>query len=169
MLKVGRDEFFVTNVSTTSTNNGNSTTNSPSINVQPFFSGIALDVTPQIDDNGFVILHVHPSVSDVAEKSKVVNLGSMGTFTLPLASSQVNESDTIVRLLDGDIVAIGGLMSSTVSKDGAKVPGVGDVPLAGNLFKQRSESSQKTELVILIRPTVINKPTDWASASRGVR
>jgi MSHA biogenesis protein MshL len=169
VLKVGRDEFFVTNVSTTSTNNGNSTTNSPTINVQPFFSGIALDVTPQIDDNGFVILHVHPSVSDVAEKSKVVNLGSLGTFTLPLASSNINESDTIVRLLDGDIVAIGGLMSSTVNKDGSKVPLVGDVPGVGNLFKQHADSSQKTELVILIKPTVINKPTDWAAASRSAR
>lgn len=165
VLKVGRDEFFVTNVSTTSTNNGSSTSNTPTINVQPFFSGIALDVTPQIDDNGFVILHVHPSVSDVGEKTKIVNLGSLGTFTLPLASSSINESDTIVRLLDGDIVAIGGLMSSTLSKDGSRVPLVGDVPLAGNLFRQHNDAYKKTELVILIKPTVINKPSDWASAN----
>ena len=165
VLKVGRDEFFVTNVSTTSTNNGSSTTNTPTINVQPFFSGIALDVTPQIDDNGFVILHVHPSVSDVAEKTKIVNLGSLGTFTLPLASSSINESDTIVRLLDGDIVAIGGLMSSTLTKDGSKIPLVGDVPVAGNLFRQHTDAYRKTELVILIKPTVINKPSDWAASN----
>lgn len=165
VLKVGTDEFFVTNVTSTSTSTGTTTTNAPSINVQPFFSGIALDVTPQIDDNGYVVLHVHPSVSDVAEKSKVINLGGLGTYTLPLASSNINESDTVVRLLDGDIVAIGGLMSSTLHKSGQKIPLVGDVPIAGELFKQHSDSLRKTELVILIKPTVINKPGDWTASA----
>lgn len=165
VLKVGKDEFFVTNISSTSTSNGSSTSTTPTINVQPFFSGIALDVTPQIDDHGYVVLHVHPSVSEVAEKSKVVNLGSMGVYTLPLASSNVNESDTVVRLLNGEIVAIGGLMSSALFKDGQKVPFVGDVPLAGELFKQHNDSYKKTELVILIKPTVINKSSDWAASA----
>lgn len=165
VLKVGKDEFFVTNISSTSTSNGSSTSTTPTINVQPFFSGIALDVTPQIDDHGYVVLHVHPSVSEVAEKSKVVNLGSMGVYTLPLASSNVNESDTVVRLLNGEIVAIGGLMSSALFKDGQKVPFVGDVPVAGELFKQHADSYKKTELVILIKPTVINKSSDWAASA----
>lgn len=165
VLKVGTDEFFVTNVTSNTVSNGTATTSSPSINVQPFFSGIALDVTPQIDDRGYVMLHVHPSVSEVAEKSKVINLGGMGTYILPLASSNVNESDTVVRLLDGDIVAIGGLMSSVLYKDGKKVPFAGDVPIAGELFRQHRDSYRKTELVILIKPTVINKPSDWTSAN----
>ena len=167
VLKVGTDEFHVTNVTTTSTSNGNSTTNTPSINVQPFFSGIALDVTPQIDDNGYVMLHVHPSISNVTDKDKVVNLGGMGTFTLPLATSAINESDTIVRVMDGDIVAIGGLMSSSLYRDGQKVPLIGDVPVAGELFKQHNDTYKKTELVILIKPTVINRSSDWDSMKQG--
>lgn len=165
VLKVGVDEYFVTNVSSTSVSNGSSTISSPTINVHPFFSGIALDVTPQIDDQGFVTLHVHPSVSDVSEKSKTVNLGGLGVYNLPLASSSVNESDTIVRVLDGDIVAIGGLMSTSLQKDGSKVPVAGDVPIFGEFFRQHRDSYRKTELVILIKPTVINKPADWTAAN----
>ena len=75
VLKVGQDDFFVTNVSTTSTTSGTSTTISPTITVQPFFSGIALDVTPQIDENNNIILHIHPQVSRVVEQRKVVDLG----------------------------------------------------------------------------------------------
>ena len=76
-----------------------------------FFSGIALDVTPQISEDDQITLHIHPSVSLVTDKTKTLNLGSLGTFTLPLASSNVNESDTIVRVRDGTIAAIGGLMN----------------------------------------------------------
>jgi MSHA biogenesis protein MshL len=158
VLKVGTDDFFVTNVSTTTTAGSGSSGNvtSPSITVQPFFSGIALDVMPQIDADGNIILHVHPSVSDVKERSKVVNLGSLGSFTLPLASSSVNETDSVVRVQDGNIVAIGGLMRQQNNNDRSQVPVAGDLPAVGGLFGQRSRESSKQELVILIKPTVVH-------------
>ncbi len=96
VLKVGTDEFFVTNVSTTTTT-GTSTTTTPSVTLQPFFSGIALDVTPQIDDDGNIILHIHPSVSAVSTVEKTINLGTGGSLNLPLASSAVSETDSVVR------------------------------------------------------------------------
>ncbi|MBC7717836.1 MAG: secretin N-terminal domain-containing protein [Pseudorhodobacter sp.] len=158
VLKVGTDDFFVTNVSTSTTsgsgNSGNIT--SPSITVQPFFSGIALDVTPQIDADGNIILHVHPSVSAVQERSKVVNLGSLGSFTLPLASSSINETDSVVRVQDGNIVAIGGLMRQQSSLDKSQIPVAGDLPGVGGLFGQRGRELSKQELVILIKPTVVH-------------
>ncbi|MFL6661657.1 MAG: hypothetical protein ACJ8G7_05715 [Rhizobacter sp.] len=67
VLKVGTDEFFVTSITTNTTTGVGGTTNSPTIGVQPFFSGIALDVTPLIDVSDAIILHLHPSVSVVAE------------------------------------------------------------------------------------------------------
>ena len=63
--------------------------------MQPFFSGISLDVTPQIDEDGMVMLHIRPSVSVVSERTRVVNLGNLGSFTLPLASSNINEADSV--------------------------------------------------------------------------
>jgi len=161
VLKVGTDDFFVTNVSTTSSTSGTNTTVTPTITVAPFFSGIALDVTPQIDDSNNIILHIHPSVSNVVEKNKVIDLGTLGSFTLPLASSDVNETDTIVRVTDGNIVAIGGLMRQRSSSDRSQVPVVGDMPGIGNLFRQRDNSSSKSELVILLKPTIIHGDRNW--------
>jgi len=161
VLKVGTDDFFVTNISTTSTTAGTSTTTTPTITVQPFFSGIALDVTPQIDEANNIILHIHPQVSQVVERRKTVDLGQLGAFTLPLASSTINETDTIVRVQDGNIVAIGGLMRQESTSDRSQVPGVGDQPGIGALFRQRGTTSTKSELVILLKPTIVHSDRAW--------
>ena len=161
VLKVGTDDYFVTNVSTTSTTSGTQTTVTPTITVQPFFSGISLDVTPQIDEHNNIILHIHPQVSTVIEKRKDVNLGNLGTVTLPLASSNINETDTIVRVQDGNIVAIGGLMRQETKSGGSQVPGLGDAPGIGGLFRQRAMENTKNELVILLKPTIVHSDRNW--------
>ena len=164
VLKVGSDELYVTGVSSTTTATGSTSTSTPSVVLQPFFSGIALDVTPQIDADGQVMLHVHPAISTVSEKQKNINLGSLGSYQLPLASSTVNETDSIVRVRDGQIVAIGGLMSQEQREERSAVPGLGDVPLVGGLFRQTSTVMRKRELVILIKPTVIRADGPWPEA-----
>jgi MSHA biogenesis protein MshL len=162
VLKVGTDDFFVTGITTTTTTSGSGNISSPTITVQPFFSGIALDVTPQIDEDGNITLHVHPSVSTVVERNKVLNLGtSGGTITLPLASSTVSETDTVVRVRDGSIVAIGGLMKVARSSSRSQLPGAGDLPVAGALFGSTTRSSDKSELVILIKATVVQSDAQF--------
>ena len=161
VLKVGTDEFFVTNITTNTTNIGTSSTQSPTITVAPFFSGVALDVTPQIDENNQIILHIHPSVSSVIEKTKTIDLGTAGNFRLPLASSTISESDTIVRVSNTNIVAIGGLMKETTTRDSSGVPVLGTLPVVGNLFSSKSRSVTKSELVILLKPTVIENDATW--------
>jgi MSHA biogenesis protein MshL len=162
VLKVGSDELYVTGISTTTTSGtaGNSTS-TPSLTLQPFFSGIALDVTPQIDDAGNVMLHVHPSISTVTEKRKNIDLGSLGSFQLPLAASTINETDSIVRLRDGQIVAIGGLMLTEQRDDRTGVPVISDAPVVGALFRQKSTVTRKREMVILIKPSVIRDDGVW--------
>jgi MSHA biogenesis protein MshL len=163
VLKVGTDEFFITNVTTNqTTTTGGAIQNSPTITVQPFFSGVALDVTPQIDERtNQVILHVHPSVSKVIDKTKDISLGQAGTFRLPLASSDVRETDTIVKVNDGNIVAIGGLMREQQQRDKAGLPVAGDIPVIGHLFKNTNRTAVKSELVILIKPTIIRTGETW--------
>ena len=162
VLKVGTDDFFVTNVSTTVTSSGTGApTVTPSITLQPFFSGVALDVMPQIDEDNNIILHIHPSVSVVTEKTKQVDLGSMGNFSLPLASSSVSETDSVVRVQDGNIVAIGGLMSQEQRNDRSGLPGISRAPGIGLLFGQKAASMRKRELVILLKPTVIQGENAW--------
>ena len=161
VLKVGTDEFFVTNVTSNVTFTGSTSTQSPTITTQPFFSGIALDVTPQIDDNDIITLHIHPSVSRVTEVTKDLDLGNAGQFRLPLASSEISESDTIVRVTNGQIVAIGGLMKEWSARNRRQVPGLGDVPVVGSLFGNSQRAVEKSELVILVRPTIIRGSDDW--------
>jgi MSHA biogenesis protein MshL len=162
VLKVGTDELFVTNVTTTVTTSLNGgTLATPSLTLQPYFSGISLDVTPQIDEEGNIILHVHPAISTVAEKEKIVNLGeTMGQFKLPLATSSVNETDSIVRVQDGNIVAIGGLMTHSQTNNRNGLPGTISSP-AGALFGQRGTALEKRELVILLKPTIIHDDRSW--------
>jgi len=157
VLKVGTDEFFVTNVSTTTTT-GTATTSTPSVTLQPFFSGISLDVTPRIDQDNEIILHIHPSVSLVSTVNKTVDVGGIGgTLNLPLASSSISESDSIVRARDGQVVAIGGLMRQATFEDRSGLPGL---PKA--VFGQTSQRSEKRELIILLKPTVVDNDKDWS-------
>ncbi|MGK5047804.1 pilus (MSHA type) biogenesis protein MshL [Janthinobacterium sp. GB4P2] len=163
VLKIGTDEFFVTGVSTTVTSTGTTggTTSSPNVTLQPFFSGVVLDVTPQIDDQGNIILHVHPSVSQVTTISKEIDLGSAGSLKLPLAASSTSEMDSMVRSQDGRIVAIGGLMRQATTSDRSQVPGAGDIPVLGALFRNTGQVIQKRELVVLIKPTIVEGANSW--------
>ena len=159
VIKVGQDEFFVTDVSTT-TVTGNTTSSTPDVTLTPFFSGIALDVTPQIDQSGGVTLHIHPSVSEVVDQSKTFTIDDKSQ-TLPLARSRVRESDSIVYARSGQIVVIGGLMQEATSERTASPPGLGDVPFLGSAFRHTKQSSMKSELVILLKPLVIDGPSTW--------
>jgi MSHA biogenesis protein MshL len=157
VIKVGTDEFFVTDIDFNDNNSAVTATDrtSTSVELTPFFSGISLDVTPQISDSGAITLHVHPSVSEVNDQEKVITIGERDV-TLPLARSTVRETDSVIRAESGQIVVIGGLIQDTSEDTTSAVPFFSDIPLVGELFKQRRFESRKSELVILIRPVVAN-------------
>jgi len=152
VIKVGTDEYFVTGYTTTTSTENNTT--DQDIELTPFFSGIALDVTPQIDSDGGVLLHVHPSIIEVMDSEKTV-----ADIDLPLAKSDVRETDTVVKAKSGEIIVIGGLMKTSNKDLVAKIPFFGDIPWLGEIFTNRSQSVQKTELIILIKPIVVDQNT----------
>jgi MSHA biogenesis protein MshL len=153
VIKSGSDQFFVTNV-TSNTVNSTAASTSSAIELTSFFSGVALDVTPQIDDDGTVILHIHPTVSAVTSQNLVVTVAGQ-TDTLPLALSQIRESDSVVRAHSGQVIVIGGLMTTQNSNTNYQTPFLGSIPVVGNLFKSKQTTSTKTELVILLKPIVV--------------
>lgn len=157
VIKVGQDEYFVTDISSV-VGSGDNANVAPDIELTPFFSGISLDVTPQIDDSGFVLLHVHPAVIDVQTQSKNISLGGVA-YDVPLAKSSIRESDSVIRARDGDVVVIGGLMKSNTVDNVSKVPFLGDIPGLGHLFRNVTKLTQKTELVILLKPTIVGVNT----------
>lgn len=147
VIKVGTDEFFVTHVS------------SPpqGITLTPFFSGIALAVTPQIDGEGDVMLHIHPAVSDVRDQTKTFTVADKEE-RLPLALSSIREADMVIRTGNGQVVMIGGLMQERRVPRERTVPVLGAIPLLGRLFRHTDEVETKSELIILLRPTVVGAP-----------
>lgn len=167
VIKIGGDEFFVTNVSSTdSTSSGGIvSTSTPEVELTSFFSGIVLDVTPQIDDKGNIILHMHPSVSTVVQSDKNFNVSGQA-FSLPLALSTIQESDNVVRASSGQIIVIGGLMKEGMTDEDSGIPILADIPILGNLFKHKKVTRIKKELVILLKPTVINTGEDWGRVVR---
>jgi len=159
VIKAGSDEFFVTAVRS-NTVTGTAATTSRDVTLTPFFSGVALDVTPQISAAGEVILHIHPTVSEVTDQKKNLTI-SNETDTLPLAFSEVRESDSVVRAKSGQIIAIGGLMRNSSKKLDYSTPWLGKIPGLKRLFGSSREQETKTELVILLRPIVVDDDDDW--------
>ncbi|MBU1425318.1 MAG: secretin N-terminal domain-containing protein [Gammaproteobacteria bacterium] len=162
VLKVGTDEFFVTKITggsvTGASGSTSATFSAPTVETTAFFSGIMLDVTPKIDENNEIVLHVHPSVSKVGTVNKQISLGStFGSYNLPVPSSTISETDSVVRARDGQIVAIGGLMRQAEASDESGLP-----MLPKSIFGQTSKITEKRELIILLKPTVVNSDSDWS-------
>jgi len=167
VIKVGSDEFFVTGISGAQNQSvGNQTQQTdPSLELTPFFSGISLDVTPQISEDGDVLLHVQPTISEVEDQTKLIVVGDRD-YRLPLAVSAVRQSDSIVRAANGQLVVIGGLMQDNQTRQNARTPFLGSIPVLGHLFRQTRNTGRKTELVILLRPTVVEGSETWDRAAQ---
>jgi MSHA biogenesis protein MshL len=170
VLKVGFDELFVSNLSVSPAQISGGATTQATIAPQfsPYFQGIVLDVTPQIDEMGVITLHVHPSISEITPVNRAIDLGTGGTTTIPTARSQVSETDTIVRVSDSNIVAIGGLMSVEVRDNRGGIPGVADEGF-GMFLRNTDRRLVKKELVILLKPTIIQSDRNWADDLRDTR
>ncbi len=157
LIKVGNDEFFVSAIAAGQASG--LAVAQPVDVISPFFAGITLDVTPQIDRNGDVTLHIHPAVSSISSQTKLLHAGGSNPSPTVLAKSTVRESDTVVHTKNGQIVIIGGLIQNQTQEDIAELPFFGKIPFLGTLFRATKQTSQKSELVILIKATVMNKDT----------
>jgi MSHA biogenesis protein MshL len=170
LIKVGQDEYFVTDVSTDTETVTGVSNRSVDVTLTPFFSGVALDVTPQISEDNSVILHIHPAISDVTEKTRNIQVSTSNDgndeISIPLALSTIRETDTVIRANSGQVVVLGGLMKDIVSDDEARTPVLGDMPVIGNMFRHSRQTITKSELVILLRPVVINRDEQWTAHLR---
>jgi len=165
IIKVGRDETFVTGISPGISGGVNSGTVQPVPILSAFFSGIALDVTPQINDNGEITLHIHPSISKVQSLDRKYTVNDNGEQSVvPTALTSIRESDSIVKAENGQIVVLGGLMQDTIDENKEGITGLSRIPYLGNLFRVNTGTSQKSELVILLKATLINNDSDWQNA-----
>ena len=113
--------------------------------------GIVLDVTPQIDEDGNIILSVHPVYSTISSYVNSPNPDSQGR--VPVITTR--EADTIVRIKDGETVVIAGLIQERKFKDRTGIKGLSSVPILGQLFRMDTEEKRNTELVVFLTPKII--------------
>ena len=104
---------------------------------------------------------VSKTACQTCDQTKQINIGDQN-LTLPLALSSIRESDSIVKLRSGEVVVIGGLMQNQVVKTDSGVPVLSSIPVIGNLFKQQRDKVVKSELVLLLKATVVD-PNGWDS------
>lgn len=146
-------------LSASSRQTGSSTSTSETYNnevVKSVFAGILLDITPEITDNGEIILKINPSISSVKSE---VSTDSSGVRRLPpdLAKKQIS---SVVKLKDGEKIILGGLINSRKGNTEYKVPILGNIPLLGHAFKQNRVTDYREELVIIITPHIIGQNRD---------
>lgn len=115
--------------------------------------GIFLDVTPQIDDSGMITMQIHPSISDISKQS----VSPDGKSNMPVID--VREVDTIVHVQTGQTIVIAGLIVDKVTETKRSIPFLGDIPGLGTVFTSIIQQKQKTELVILLTPYLLNAKT----------
>ena len=155
--------FTITATAATSTTTGGVTTVTPATYTSTFNSvpiGLMMTVTPQISESSEVILNLRPTISRITgfatdpnpdlAKSNVVNR---------IPEVQTREMESVLRVQSGGVAILGGLMQDSRNNNTDEVPLLNRLPLLGNLFKYRDEASKKTELVIFLRPTVLNDPS----------
>ncbi|MDD2760255.1 MAG: pilus (MSHA type) biogenesis protein MshL [Methylomonas sp.] len=159
VIKVGQDEYFITDIASNTTAS-TTTTVTQDITWTPFFSGIALDVTPQISDRNNITLHIHPSITRVENQTKQFTINDEPN-ELPMALNTVRESDSIVHAENGQIIVIGGLMQDSRDETKQGVSLLTQIPYLGNVFRENKGRGRKSELVILLKPTIINDGSDW--------
>ncbi|MEE9200643.1 MAG: secretin and TonB N-terminal domain-containing protein [Candidatus Brocadiales bacterium] len=138
---VREDAVFQTTVTNTAAGSSEATT------VEPFTFGVYLDVIPHVDSEGIITMFIHPSVSSL------VTTKEFKGAQMPIIDTR--ETDTVVTVMDGETVIIAGLMKEDVQTDTSQIPLLGDIPVVGKLFRREIERRSKSELVILISPTVV--------------
>lgn len=147
--------FLIKNDSTTTTTG---TTNNFTSTPQSVSVGLVMSVTPQISENGSILLNVRPTISSLKGTGKVDPTPNLGAQNI-VPEIQTREMESMLRLSDGEVAVMGGLMEDRINYTTNEVPGLGGIPVVGNFFRNRSDTSTKTELVIFLKPTIIRDPS----------
>lgn len=158
LIKVVRNEvFFIAEVETQILENvGAEVTTEFVPQIVPV--GVTLDITPQISEDGYITMHIHPSISEVVDivPQPVADSSLDVAGSLPVID--LRETDTVMRVEDRQTILIGGLIQSRELDRQRKIPLLGDIPWLGQLFRLTQVDESRTELVILVTPKVLAPP-----------
>lgn len=127
------------------------------------FVGLTLNIIPEVTEDGYIIMRINPITSELLNESELSSSSSTNSTTTTQTQrtmppdTRVKQMTSIVKVKDAQKVLIGGLIEKKISKDNTKVPVAGDIPLLGRLFNNDTDTVRKSELFILITPTLIKQ------------
>ena len=151
ILTVGNNTSYISKVTTTTTTTSAGPTTTFTPETSSVLSGMIIGVIPYISESGEITLNITPITSEMTSIEKTV-----GTVTLTIPTVALREMTTTVKMKDGQMAVIGGLISKKEQKTDKKVPGLGSIPYLGRLFTNTDNTETRTELVLLIRPRIVD-------------
>ena len=157
LLSVGRNENFISKVETT-TSTGTTPIITFTVTTSSVLSGIIIGIVPYINEIGEISLTITPIVSDLVDLNPTT-IGTEGAnqITISLPIVDLRELSTTVKVRDGQLIVIGGLIKKDENLQKNKVPLLGDIPYLGELFTRRDKDESKTELVVILQPQLVSR------------
>lgn len=155
MLSVGRNTTFISKVETTTTTDGGTGVTSFSVETNSILSGLIFGLVPYINSDDKITLTITPIITDLVELEAKTVGASDNSVEIKLPTVDLREMSTTVKVLDGQMVIIGGLIDKKETLRENRVPVLGRIPLIGNAFKSVDKSYENTELVIMLIPRII--------------
>ncbi len=157
MLSVGRNTTFISSVETTTTTEGGSSVSTFTVETNSVLSGVMFGLVPYINSDNEVTMSITPIVTNlVSLDEKTVGTAGASSVEIKLPTVDLREMSTTVKVQDGQIIIIGGLIDKKETDDEDQVPFVGDIPLIGRFFKRVEKTYQNTELVIMLIPRIVS-------------
>ena len=123
--------------------------------------GITLDVTPYITPDDLVVMEIQQTISEL-DGFIDMGGGQQGSSGMKAPQTTEREAASTVSVRDGDTILLGGFIRNSKTGTESGVPFLKDIPLLGNLFKNESNTNKRSELLVLIRPTILKSPEDAA-------
>jgi general secretion pathway protein D len=149
LISVGKELFYKIQSSTTAGGSGGAVASQGDL-VDSVFAGILLDITPEIDTNGYITLKINPSISETV--NTITANGTARTIPPDLVRRQIA---SVIKVKDGEHAVLGGLITSKTGTTSNQLPILGDIPVLGNLFKREEKINTVEELVLIITPHIV--------------
>jgi MSHA type pilus biogenesis protein MshL len=157
LLTVGRNFGYISKVSSTTTVTGNNPTTTFNVETNSILSGMMLGIVPYINSNGEITLTITPIISDLVDlaDTKIGGGNNADQVVMQIPTVDLRELSTTVKVRNGEIVVIGGLINTKSKKVDNKIPFLGDIPGLGLLFTRKNNEDSRTELVVLLQPFLV--------------
>ncbi|MBI5740132.1 MAG: pilus (MSHA type) biogenesis protein MshL [Nitrospirae bacterium] len=158
LLSVGRNTSFISRVETTTTSTqGSAPSTTFTVETNSILSGVMFGIVPFINSSGEIALTITPIITNLVQlEEQTIGAGTSSSVQIKLPTVDLREMTTMVKVPDGQMIVIGGLIDNRERLNEDRVPLLGDIPVLGHAFRSVSKTEEKTELVIMLIPRIVS-------------